>query len=102
MKLKDLILVGLICVNVVLAALAVGFYVGKVESTAYATSESRGGDYIMVTGPITNSRDALLVIDVVAQRANLYIPKVASGPATAGRWDLADSHSLVSDFGVGK
>jgi hypothetical protein len=100
MKLKDLILIGLVCVNVVLAALAVGFYAGKVEPTAYATSESRAGDYIMVTGPIARDRDALLVIDVVAQRANLYIPKAAVGPSTAGRWDKADSRSLKDDFGL--
>ncbi len=101
MKLKDLILIALVCVNATLAALAVGMWMGKAETAAYAaTSESRVGDYIMISGPVTSSRDALLIIDVVAKRVNLYMAKAASG-GVGGRWELADSRILPNDFGVG-
>ena len=102
MKLKDLILMALVCVNVMLAAMAVGFHFSKAESTAYAMSESRAGDYVMVTGALQGNRDALMVIDVVAQRANLYIAKAAVGASGASRWDLADSRNLLADFAAGK
>lgn len=101
MKAKDLILIALVCVNATLAALAIGMWMGKAETAAYAdNSESRVGDYIMISGPVTSSRDALLIIDVVAKRVNLYMAKAASG-GVGGRWELADSRTLPNDFGVG-
>lgn len=101
MKTKDLILIALVCANVTLAALAVGLHFGKAEPAAYGMSMSKSGDYLMVTGPITSNREAILIIDVVAQRANLYMAKAAATAAGAGRWELADSRSLAADFGAG-
>ena len=101
MKTKDLILVALVCANVTLAALAVGLYLGKVEQPALgAASDSRAGDYVMVTGAISTSRDALLVIDVVAKRANLYAPKAGTTAAGSG-WELLDSRNLAADIPAG-
>jgi hypothetical protein len=97
MKTRDLILIALVCANVTLAAVALALYVGKSEPTAAAATSSRAGDYVMVTGPIANGREALLVIDVVARRANLYVPRAAVGPA-GNKWDLTSSRSLAQDF----
>jgi hypothetical protein len=100
MKAKDLILVALICANVTLGALALGLHMGKVEPAAHAATQTRAGDYVIVTGPVTSSREAMLVIDVVAKRANLYVPAAAT-TATGVGWELTDTHNLVADFGVG-
>lgn len=100
MRAKDLILIALVCVNATLAALAVGMWMGKAEPAAYAaSSESRVGDYVMVAGPVTSSRDALLIIDIPAKRVNLYMAKAAVS-GTGGRWDLTDSRVLPNDFGL--
>ena len=98
MKTKDLLLIALICVNVTLAAVALALYVGKSEPTAVAATSSRAGDYVMVTGPITSNREAVLVVDIVARRANLYVPRAAVGPG-GNKWDLTSTRSLAQDFG---
>jgi hypothetical protein len=54
----------------------------------------------MVTGAISTSRDALLVIDVVAKRANLYTPKAGTTAAGSG-WELVDSRNLAADIPAG-
>jgi hypothetical protein len=104
MKAKDLILIALVCANVTLASVALAIYIGKAESTAVAANASRAGDYVMVTGAISNSREALLVIDVVAKRANLYTPKAAAavlGQPGVGGWELTSSRNLATDFSSG-
>jgi len=104
MKAKDLILIALVCANVTLASVALAIYVGKAESSAVAATTSRAGDYIMVTGAISNSREALLVIDVVAKRANLYTPRAGvtlPGQPGVGGWDLTSSRNLATDFSSG-
>jgi len=100
MKTKDLILVALVCVNATLAALALGFYLGRAEPSALAATESRAGDYVMASGPISTSREAILIVDTVAKRANLYAPK--AGTTAAGvAWELVDSRNLAADFAGG-
>ena len=84
--------------------MALAIYVGKAESTAVAANTSRAGDYLMVTGALSNSRDALLVIDVVAKRANLYTPKAGvaiPGQPGVGGWELTSSRNLATDFSAG-
>lgn len=99
MKTKDLILVALVCANVTLAAVALALYVGKAESSAVAGVATRSGDYVLVTGNVANGREALLVIDVVAKRANLYVPK--AGVGVGGQtWDLTGTRNLAQDFGA--
>jgi hypothetical protein len=100
MKTKHLIIVLLVCANVVLGALAAGLYLGRAETAAVAQSNSRGGDYLMASGPISSTRDAILIIDTVASRANLYVPK-AGIKATGVQWELVDSRNLAMDFGRG-
>jgi len=100
MKAKDLILIALICVNATLAAVVVTSWLAQAEPRAVAFSETRAGDYIMVSGPITTSREALLVIDVVAKRANLYIPQAAT-TKTGTAWELTSSRNLAVDFAAG-
>ena len=95
MKTKDLILIALVCANITLAAVAVTIHVGRAESAAIAATGSRSGDYVMVSGPMSVSREGILVIDVVAKRANLYVLK------SAGVWDLTSSRSLTQDFAGG-
>jgi hypothetical protein len=98
MQTKDIILVALICVNVSLAAVALILYVGDVEPAAHAADSMRYGDYVMVSGPIADTREAVLIIDVVAKRANLYVP--SAGTTAAGvAWELKDSRDLSADFG---
>ena len=100
MKTKDLILVALVCVNATLAALALGLYLGRAEPAALAAAESRAGDYVMASGPISSSREAILIVDTVAKRANLYAPK--AGTTAAGTsWELQDSRNLAVDFAGG-
>jgi len=104
MKAKDLVLIALVCANVTLASVALAIYVGKAESTAVAATASRAGDYVMVTGAIDSEREALLVIDVVAKRANLYTPKggvSVPGQSRVGGWELTSSRNLVTDFSSG-
>jgi hypothetical protein len=97
MKAKDIILIALLCVNFALAGVAGALAMARAEPSARAEAVARAGDYIMVTGHIANTREALLVIDTVAQRANFYVP--AAG-ATAGgrRWELTATRSLALDF----
>jgi hypothetical protein len=101
MKTKDLILIALVCANITLAAVAVTVYVGKAEPSAVAANSSRAGDYVMVSGPVSTAREAILVIDVVAKRANLYVPKAAAAGAI-GVWELASTRNLAQDFAGGR
>jgi|GEM_PF-3264646 len=98
MKMKDLILVALVCANVTLAAVALALYAGGSEPVAVAATESRSGDYVMVTGPLSSTREGVLVIDVIAKRANLYMPKAAAGASPGSLWDLASTRDLAKDF----
>jgi hypothetical protein len=101
MKTKDLILIALVCANVTLAAVGLALWVAKSEPAAMAEVTTRGGDYVMATSKLTASREGLLVIDVVAKRANLYVPKAAMG-AGGTQWDLTSSRSLATDFAAGE
>jgi len=98
MKANDLILIALICVNVSLASAALVLYVADAEPTAQATMSNRAGDYIMVTGPVTDAREAVLIVDVVARRANLYVPK-AGATVKGVEFELKSSRNLATDFG---
>jgi hypothetical protein len=97
MKFKELLLVALVCANVTLAAVALTLYAAKSEPTAMAATGSRSGDYVMVSGPISTGREGVLVIDVVAKKANLYVPKAAAG-AAGGAWALSAQRNLATDF----
>ena len=100
MKTKDIVVVALVCANMVLAALAAGLYLGQAETAAIAQSNSRGGDYLMASGPVSGARDGLFVIDTVSAQANLYVPKAGAGAAGA-RWELVDVRNLATDFDRG-
>lgn len=100
MKAKHTIVMLLVCLNVVLVVLAAGLCLGRAETAAVAQSNSRGGDYLMASGLISSNRDAILIIDTVASRANLYVPK-AGVRATGTQWELTDSRNLAMDFGRG-
>jgi hypothetical protein len=97
MKAKDLILIALVCANITLGAMAVAIHASKAESAAIAANSSRAGDYIMVSGPISSSREGLLVIDVVAKRANFYVPKPTAG-SSVPTWERTSSRNLAVDF----
>jgi hypothetical protein len=100
MKTKDLLLIALVCVNFTLGAMAIGLHLGRAENAAIAATSSRAGDYVMVTGPISTSREAIMVIDLIAKRANLYAVRAGTTP-TGNDWELVDSRNLTADFGVG-
>jgi len=100
MKLKDLILIALLCANITLAAVVVTVYVAKAEPQAMAATATHAGDYVMVTGGVTGNHEGVLIIDVVAKQANLYIPKIAAGQGGVA-WTLTSSRSLTADFGAG-
>jgi hypothetical protein len=101
MKTKDLILIALVCANVTLAAVALVLYVGRSEPAAVAATDMRAGDYLMVTGAVSSSREGLLVIDVVAKQANLYVPKPGVGVA-GHTWERTSTRNLALDFGGGR
>ena len=100
MKTKDLILIALVCANITLGAVALVVHVGKAESAAVAATTSRSGDYVIVTGPLNSNREGVFVVDVVAKRANLYMPKAAgaAAPAATATWELAYQCNLAEDF----
>jgi len=97
MTTKDIILVALVCVNVSLACTALVLYAADAEPVAQAATSNRAGDYIMVTGPVSQGREAVLIVDVVAQRANLYVP-AAGATAKGVEFELKSSRSLATDF----
>jgi len=97
MKAKDLVLIALVCANITLGAVAVVIHVAKAEPAAVAANNSRAGDYVMVSGPISSSREGLLVIDVVAKRANFYVPKAGAGVGGA-TWQRTTTINLAQDF----
>jgi len=97
MTTKDIILIALVCVNVSLASTALVLYVADAEPVAQAAMSNRAGDYIMVTGPVTTGREALLIVDVVAKRANLYVP-AAGATAKGVEFELKSSRNLAADF----
>ncbi len=98
MHTKDILLIALLCVNVSLAAIAGALLAVDGQQQAHAAVQSRAGDYIMVTGNVTSSREALLVIDQIARRANVYVPEAGTG-AGGIRWQLAATRPLDTDFG---
>jgi hypothetical protein len=102
MKTKDLILIALVCANITLGAVALVVHVGKAESAAVAATTSRSGDYVIVTGSVSQKPEGVLVIDVVAKRANLYMPMPkTAGAATTATWDLVSTRNLAQDFAGG-
>lgn len=98
MKTRDLILIALISANVTLAAVGMALYVGRSEPAAVAATSSRAGDYVMVSGSISNSREALMIIDVVAKKAALFVPD-AGATAAGTKWKMTDLRDLAVDFG---
>lgn len=96
MKAKDLILIALVCANVTLASVALAVHLGRAEPAAMAMATDRSGDFVMASGPISTGRDALFVIDVVAKRANLYVPK--AGAAGATKFEIKSTRDLGRDF----
>jgi hypothetical protein len=98
MKFKELILIAVVCANITLGAVALTLYVAKAEPAAQAASTSRAGDYVMTTGVLNSGRESVLIVDVVAKRANLYAPKNAAGAPPGGTWELTSSRSLADDF----
>ena len=99
MKTSDILLIALICANVCLATMAFALYVRDAEPSAVAANSMRYGDYLMVTGKVSNTREAILIIDVVARRANIYVPK-AGARAGGQEFELLDSRNLAQDFGT--
>ncbi len=97
MQAKDIILIALVCVNVSLAATALVLYAADAEPTATAANSMRYGDYLMVTGPVAQGREAILIVDVVAQRANLYVP-AAGATAQGVEFQLKSTRNLAVDF----
>ena len=80
--------------------MAMTFCLGRAEPAAVAATESRAGDYVMVCGPVSAGREGLLVIDVVAKRANLYVAK--AGTTTGGTsWEMTSTRNLAADFSGG-
>ena len=61
---KKALIVALVCINVALLAALVGVNLNRAEAQV-----SRGGnDYIMVTGKIESSFDAVYVVDLQTRR----------------------------------
>jgi hypothetical protein len=85
---------------VTLASVAAAVWISRSEQTAVAQTVTRAGDYIMVTGPVSTSREAILVIDIVNKRANLYVPKAGAG-AAGTQFELKGTRNLALDFAAG-
>jgi hypothetical protein len=64
--------IGLLCVTAALLATAV-FFLQSTDNAVAAGSESREGDYIMVSNTVTSNNDVVFVIDVGSQKMNAYM-----------------------------
>jgi hypothetical protein len=63
--------ISLLCVSAaILASILIVLYT---NTPAPAASPARGGDYIMITGSVTNSLDLLYIFDLAALRVNTYV-----------------------------
>ncbi len=63
-----------IALLLVSAAVLAGLFIASYNTEpAYAESPSRAGDYIMINGNISTSKDLIYVIDVVQGRLIAYI-----------------------------
>ena len=61
----------LLVMAAVLAVMLIGVYRGTTQQ-AYGDTSIKQGDYIMVTGGISEMADMLYVVDVAARRMNAY------------------------------
>jgi len=62
--------ISLLCVSA--AILATILVLLHTSTPVQADSPARGGDYIMITGAVSNSLDLLYVIDLATLRVNTY------------------------------
>lgn len=65
--------IGLLCVTATLLGAAL-LFLQQTDGVVAATAESRGGDYIWAAARISDSEDAICVIDIDAERMNVYGP----------------------------
>jgi len=65
--------------------------------TALADTPVRGGDYIMITGAYDAETDLLYVIDVAAQRLNVYALR-----AMDNNLQLKDQFNLAAAFSANR
>jgi len=93
--------IAVLCITAMLLAAAL-LLLRPAEPALAAGSESRGGDYSMVTARLSGSRDALIVVDSAAKKLNVY------GLNRDGRIDLDPGLSLdlarefaVAERGIG-
>ncbi len=73
MKVKDIVLAGLITINLALLVLvaAVTFFGHETPATASTTGDA--GYFRACTAKISETREALVIIDTVTNRMNFYI-----------------------------
>lgn len=65
------ITIALLCVSaVILSTVLVLLHVSA--TPAQADTGLRGGDYIMVTGSVSKSEDAIYIFDIAKQKLNVY------------------------------
>ena len=62
--------IAMLCVSA--AILATVMALSYNSNQALADTSIRGGDYIMVTGNLSKSLDLLYVLDIAAQKINVY------------------------------
>jgi len=84
-----------IALLLVSASILAGLFVVSYETeTAYAASPSRAGDYIMINGNISSSRDMVYVIDLAQGKLIAYIADInANGMKAVDSIDLEKAFS---------
>ena len=59
----------------ILAAMLIGSYM-TLDNAAYASATQKQGDYIVSTGSRSSSTELLFVIDIAANRLNVYLTNI--------------------------
>jgi hypothetical protein len=87
------ITIAILCIS----ASIMGAMLFMLHTTPVAqATETRGGDYIMLTARFTDSQEALYVVDTAQQKLNVYTFGVQRGDL-----QLRDSLPLARIFGTG-
>ncbi len=95
---ENILILLLVVTGGILIAMLIGSW--NAQSAYAGTASDRFGDYIMVTGAMTSSRDLIYVIDVPNKRMLVYYADPVRGQ---DRFDVADDRiNLANIFRISR
>jgi len=90
---QNLTIVLLLITAVTLSAMLITAYRDRDDAAYAAAPAIKGGDYLIAPGAVSASTDAVYVLDIGAQRLNMYFTN-----PNARSLDMADSIDLSRAF----